>query len=56
MRFLCITAVAAALLCGCGQKGPLILPDRHPHPAVPTTPRAPASAAPVPQAGAPKSR
>ncbi len=47
MKLLCVAA-AAALLTACGQRGPLVLPDRSAHPAVVTP--APAAAASAPSA------
>ncbi|NNM61204.1 MAG: hypothetical protein HKM03_03460 [Steroidobacteraceae bacterium] len=47
MRYLCMAAALAALLSGCGQRGPLILPGTHlPRPAripsaAPSNPRHP---------------
>jgi len=54
MRLLALF-VAATLACACGQKGPLVLPDKqHPHKKLrlPTPPRstAPSAPAPVPKA------
>jgi predicted small lipoprotein YifL len=62
MRLLVAAAVAGTLL-GCGQKGPLVLPDaQHPHkkigvgkpPTTPATPATPTTSAPsggAPSAG-----
>ena len=50
----CLTLLALALLGGCGQKGPLYLPDKGgavvtPPPATPGAAPAPAQSAPAPQ-------
>jgi pyruvate dehydrogenase E2 component (dihydrolipoamide acetyltransferase) len=64
----CILIVLAALAAGCGQKGPLVLPDtQHPRkkvkippapnlapPAAPKTPAAPAPAPSAPAGPAPE--
>ncbi len=50
MRATLLGLGAGLLLCGCGQKGPLYLPDKNP--AVVTRPAAPA--APAPASSAPK--
>lgn len=47
----CLTLLALALLGGCGQKGPLYLPDKGG--AVVTPPPAPAGATPAPAQSAP---
>lgn len=53
-RFLLLTlCLAAALLAGCGNKGPLVLPPARPQPAAqPTPPPAPASTAATPAVAA----
>ena len=50
----CLTLLALALLGGCGQKGPLYLPDKGgavvtPAPAAPGATPAPTESAPAPQ-------
>ena len=48
---LVLLAAGAALLCGCGQKGPLYLPDKGGAVVTPPVPAgtAPAQSAPAPQ-------
>ncbi len=45
---LCVLACLAAMMAGCGQKGPLVLPDTPRHKKVVPAPRAPASGAHTP--------
>ncbi len=51
MKLLCVAA-AAALLTGCGQRGPLVLPGHGAHPAVVTPAPAAAASAPSTASGA----
>jgi predicted small lipoprotein YifL len=53
-RFLLLTlCLAAALLAGCGNKGPLVLPPARPQPAAQPAPQpAPAGTAPAPAVAA----
>jgi predicted small lipoprotein YifL len=58
MKILCLWVLVglAATIGGCGQKGPLVLPDaEHPHKKVkfPVSPKSPASAAPAASADHP---
>ena len=55
MRLLIVAAVAEALL-GCGQKGPLVLPDaQHPHKKIGVGKPAATPATQAPSGGAPSS-